>query len=416
VTRHQSKTEPVRLLIATTPAGKRLAVARGNRLVDFRVVHNTEAALIGQVSLGRIMRIDRGLEAAFVDCGGGQAGFLPLRDGPPGITEGQRLIVQAIREPFDGKAMRLTARPVMAGYRLSYAPFSKNPTFPDGITEPEKLRLQKLLGSLDDLRQGMSVHASAVGADTARLRVEAAALRRQWVEVERRAAAANDAGSLQAAPDFLLDLIRELGPSLAEIICDTRTSAGQVAILCQSLDDALSKRVVFRPRREWVPSVAELEEQIDEALADEVVLPSGAALHVSETRAMTVIDVDSSQARLEGVGAKAERSFLKVNLEAAPEIAHQIRLRNLGGIVVVDFIDLRARDLRQRVIDAMRAAVTDDPQPVWVGGMSRLGLVELTRQRRGPTLAARLLEDCKACAGRPRVPREDLRPWIGHGI
>ena len=130
---------------------------------------------------------------------------------------------------------------------------------------------------------------------------------------------------------------------------------------------------------------------------------------------MTVIDVDSSQARLEGVGAKAERSFLKVNLEAVPEIARQIRLRNLGGIVVVDFIDLRARDLRQRVIDAMRAAVASDPQPVWVGGMSRLGLLELTRQRRGPTLAARLLQNCKACGGRPRVPREDLRPWIGHG-
>src|SRR5262245_55333886 len=295
MTRLPSKAEALRLLIATTTAGKRVTVTRGNRLVDFRIIDNSETALIGEVSLGRITRIDRGLEAAFVDCGGGRAGFLPLRDGPPGITEGQRLIVQAVREPFDGKAMRLTARPVVAGYHLSYAPFSKHPIFPDGTTEPEKLRLQKLLGSLDHLQQGMSVRVSTIGTDTARLRVEAAALRRQWAEVERRAAAANDTGLLQAAPDFLWDLIRELGPSLAEIICDTRTSAGQVTVLCQSLDDALSQRVVYHPRREWVPSVAQLEEQIDEALADKVVLPSGAALHFSETRAMTVIDVDSGQ-------------------------------------------------------------------------------------------------------------------------
>jgi Rne/Rng family ribonuclease len=416
MSRHPSKAEPLRLLIATMPAGKRFAVVRGNRLVDFQIIDNADVTLIGQVNLGRITRIDRGMEAAFVDCGGGQAGFLPLRDGPPSIAEGQRLIVQAVREPFDGKAMRLTARPVLAGYRLSYAPFSKNPTFPDGIADPEKQRLQRLLGSLDNLRQGVSARSSAIGADTERLREEAAALRGQWAEIERKAAAADEAGLLQTAPDSLLDLIRELGRSLAEIVCDTRTSASQVATFCQTLDDALSERVVFHPRREWVPSVAELEEQIDEALADEVFLPSGAALHFGETRALTVVDVDSGRARLEGVGAKAERSFLKVNLEAAQEIAHQIRLRHLGGIIVVDCIDLRARDLRQRVVDALRAAVAGDPQPVWVGAMSRLGLVELTRQRRGPTLAARLLQDCRVCGVRHRVPREDLRPWIGHGI
>lgn len=416
MTSRREKPGPLRLLIAAGSGDRRVAVVRGDRLAEFQILGHGATPLIGRISLGRVAKIDRGLEAAFVDCGGGQTGFLPLRDGPPGITEGQRLIVQVIREPFDGKSMRLTARPVLTGYRLSFTPFAKGPIFPDGIADAEKQRLQRSLESLGDARRGVNPHSRAIGADAALLCAEAESLRTQWAEIERKAAAAAAPMSLQPAPDPLLEIIRSHASSLEEICCDTRTAAAQITALCRSLDDTLAGKVIFRPRRDWVPSVAELEAQIDEALAGEAVLPSGAALHFAETRAMTVIDVDSGEARLEGVGAKAERSFLRVNLEAAQEVARQIRLRNLGGIIVVDFIDLRARELRHQVVDALRAAVAGDPQPMWVGGMSRLGLVELTRQRRGPTLAARLLQDCTACGSRHQVPRQDLRPWIGSGI
>jgi ribonuclease G len=416
MTSRREKPGPLRLLISTGSADRRVAVVGGDRLAELQILGSGETPLIGRISLGRLVKIDRGLEAAFVDCGGGQTGFLPLRDGPLGITEGQRLIVQVTREPFDGKSMRLTARPVLTGYRLCFTPFAKGPILPDGITDAEKQRLQRSLESLGDARRGVSPRSQAIGAGTALLRAEAESLRTQWVEIEHKATAAAAPMLLQPAPDPLLEMIRSHAATLEEICCDTRTAATQIAALCRSLDDTLAAKVIFRPRRDWVPPVAELEEQIDEALAGEAVLPSGAALHFAETRAMTVIDVDSGEARLEGVGAKAERSFLRVNLEAAQEIARQIRLRNLGGIIVVDFIDLRSRELRQQIVDALRAAVAGDPQPVWVGGMSRLGLVELTRQRRGPTLAARLLQDCAACGSRHQVPREDLRPWISRGI
>lgn len=416
MTSRREKPGPLRLLIAGGSADRRVVVVRGDRLAEFQILGSGETSLIGRISLGRVAKIDRGLEAAFVDCGGGQTGFLPLRDGPPGITEGQRLIVQVARDPFDGKSMRLTARPVLPAYRLSFAPFARGPIFPDGTTDADRQRLQRLLESLGDARRGVIPRSQAIGADAALLRAEAESLRTEWVEIERKAAAAAAPMLLQPAPEPLLDLIRLHASSLEEICCDTRNAAAQITAFCRSLDDSLAGKVIYRPRRDWVPPVAELEEQIDEALAGEAVLPSGAGLHFAETRAMTVIDVDSGAARLEGVGAKAERSFLGVNLEAAQEVARQIRLRNFGGIIVVDFIDLRARESRQRVIDALRTAVTGDPQPVWVGAMSRLGLVELTRQRRGPTLAARLLQDCATCGSRHQVPRQDLRPWIGTGI
>ena len=407
---------PLRLLIATSATDRRVCVVQGDRLCDFLLLPNDAPSVIGQIALGRLAKIDRALEAAFVDCGGGQHGFLPLADAPANATEGQRLIVQVTREPFDGKQMRLTARPIIAGYRLSYSPYAKNTVFPDPIAENEKQRLQRALESLGDGKRGMNPRRSVAGADPKPLRAEAEALRAQWAQIDQKAVAATAPQTLQPGPDPVVDLLRNIGPSVAEISADTRVAAAQAVALCETLDPGLAESVTFHPRRDWLPSVAELEVQIDEALAGSIALSSGAMLHIDETKAMTVMDIDSGQARLEGVGAKAERSLLKVNLDAVPEIARQIRLRNIGGIIVVDFIDLRSRELRQNVVDALRKAVASDPHPVWVGAMSRLGLLEMTRQRRGPALAARLMQDCAACGSHRRVPRAELRPWIGKGV
>jgi Rne/Rng family ribonuclease len=407
---------PLRLLLATSATDRRVCVVQGDRLCDFLLLANDAPSLIGQIALGRLAKVDRGLDAAFVDCGGGVQGFLPLADAPANLTEGQKLIVQVMREPVDGKQMRLTARPIIAGYRLSYSPYAKGTAFPDPIAENEKQLMQRTLESLGDLKRGMNPRRAAAGADIKLMQAEAEALRAQWALIDREATAATAPQSLQPGPDPLADLLRHIGPSVAEICADTRVAAAQVAALGRALDAGLSDKVTFRPRRDWLPSVVELEEQIDEALADSVALPSGAVLHFDETRAMTVIDVDSGQAQLEGVGAKAERSLLKVNLNAVPEIARQVRLRNVGGIIVVDFIDLRGRELRQQVVDTLRQAVSADPHPVWVGAMSRLGLLEMTRQRRGPALADRLMQDCATCGKHHQVPRAELRPWIGKGV
>jgi len=407
---------PLRLLIAAGATDRRVCVVRGDSLCDFLLLPNDAPSLIGQIALGRLAKVDSALGAAFVDCGGGAQGFLPLADAPANLTEGQKLIVQVTREPFDGKQMRLTARPVLGGYRLSYSPYAKSTVFPDPIAENEKQRLQRALESLGDSKRGMNPRRAAASADAKLLRAEAEALRAQWTLIDRKAAAATAPQTLQPGPDPLVDLLRQIGPSVTEICADTRVAAAQAETLCKTLDPALAEKVTFRPRRDWLPSVAELEEQIEEALAGSIALSSGAVLHIDETKAMTVIDVDSGQALLEGVGAKAERSLLKVNLDAVPEIARQIRLRNLGGIIVVDFIDLRSRALRQQVVDALRHAAAADPHPVWVGAMSRLGLLELTRQRRGPALAVRLMQDCAACGKPHQVPRAELRPWIGKGV
>jgi Rne/Rng family ribonuclease len=406
----------LRLLIATNATDRRVCVLQDDRLCDFLLLPNDAPSPVGEILLGRLAKIDRGLGAAFVDCGGGITGFLPLGDAPANATEGQLLILQVTREPADGKLTRLTARPSLAGYRFTYMPYARSVAYAEVLPDSEKQRLQRALESLGDLQRGMNPQRAALGASAKLLRAEAETLRAQWAGIERKAAAAAQPQILQAAPDALLELLRHVGPSVDEVCADSRVAAAQAQTLCRTLDPTLAEKVEFRPRRDWQPSVTDLEEQIDDALAAEVALPSGALLHIDPARAMTVIDVDSGQAQLEGVGAKAERSLLQVNLAAVQEIARQIRLRNIGGIVVVDCINLRSGELRKRVVDALRAAVAGDRHPVWVGAMSRLGLVELTRQRRGLTLAAQLMQDCDACGARHRLPRTELLPWIGRGI
>jgi ribonuclease G len=371
--------ERQRLLIAARPGERRIAWVAGPRLLEFRILRDDRPPLVGRICRGRIARVDRGLDAAFVDYGAAAAGFLPLRECPTPPVEGQALIVQVTREPFDGKAARLTARPVLRAQHLSWSPLGKGPALPRDRGEADRLR-------------GL------------------------WADIERKAAEPGKPGALLPAPDPLAELLRDHGTEIEEIGVDSRAGAARIAELCRSVADDAAAKAIYRPQREWNPSAEALEEQIDAALAEEAILPSGATLHFGTTKALTAIDVDSAGARLEGVGAKAERSFLKIDLEAAREIACQIRLRNLGGILVADFIDLRARELRQRVADELRAAAAGDPQPVWVGGMSRLGLVEMTRPRSGPSLADLLLEDCGACGGRHRRPREELRPWLAAAL
>ncbi len=180
-----------------------------------------------------------------------------------------------------------------------------------------------------------------------------------------------------AKADPLVQLLKRLGD--VEVETDTRR-------LAETLAGATKASVSHRPQREWSPSLAELMAEAAEALEPRVTLPSGGWLLFEPCRALTVIDVNSGAAQ----GAEAERSRLKTDLEAARTIARQLRLRHVGGIVVIDFIDLERSEHRRQVVEALRAAVADDWEPCQVDAMSRLCLVEMTRRRGGPTLAEML--------------------------
>lgn len=192
------------------------------------------------------------------------------------------------------------------------------------------------------------------------------------------------APALLLAPPNLWQRALEALEEVEGITCDRRVDVPIIDAWCARYRPAFAGKITFQPERDWVPSRADIKDAIAEGLDEEVVLPGGGRLLVEPVRTLTAIDVNSAGANVEkGI----ERTALSVNIEAAREIPRQLALRNLGGTIVIDFIDLENRNKREQVLNALREAAGIDPAIEWVGNMSRLGLVELSRRRSGPTLA-----------------------------
>jgi Ribonuclease G/E len=293
----------------------------GDRLVQAIVEREGEGSLIGALYLGRVVRVERNLNAAFVEIGLDKPGLLPLKKHDK-ISEGDAIAVMVKREAREDK-----------GVRLGRAfPSARNP-----------------------------------GSDTQR----------------------TPPALLQPAPTMWQHALKVLAPDrVTAIQCDRRADAERVAAWCRREAPGLAAKVEHRPRRDWELNDSSAQEEIAAALQEEVHLSSGGHLLFEPVRTLTAIDVNSSDAggrRGDDRGGIAETA-LAVNLAAAHEIPVQLALRNLGGIIVIDFIDIENRNKRDQVIEALREAVIVDPAIDWVGNMSRLGLVELRRRRAGPTL------------------------------
>jgi ribonuclease G len=253
-----------------------------------------------------------------------------------------------------------------------------------------------------DADEGFMVRTAADGVQERQLREEAVALRNLWRGLLGRRHVRPPA-MLHRQPPIDLRLLRDYGPQFDEVLYDQRDAAAAAMTWSRAALPTLESRIEFQRGVEWVPAPAEIREQVEDALQPRVNLPASGELVIERTEAMTVIDVNAGTANIAKVDAANERMILRTNLAAADEIARQLRLRNIGGIVVVDFIDLKEGAHRQQLLDRLRAGSAHDSAPVWVGAMSRLGLVELTRKRRGPTLSELMTRPCSACEGTGRV-------------
>jgi ribonuclease G len=399
-----------RLYVAVRRDHRWVAVLEGDRLVEFHRESMGEDVRDGDVYLGRIIRVDKGLGAAFVDIGRQSAAFLPLSELLAPAVEGAKAIVQIEREARGGKGPRATARPALVGARLVLMPGRRAVSLSERIADKaERARLSALVKSIVEDGEGVTVRTSAAGASESQLRDEAAALRTVWRDLLDLQHKQQPPTILQRRPSIDLRLAQDLGESVEVVIYDHRAAAeASIAWFRTMMRDSVPP-IEFQKSTEWQLTPAEILERAEVGVLPRVVLPSGGSILIEPTAALTVIDVNT-----ESAGAHAsqdsERVHLRTNLAAAEEIARQIRLRNIGGIIVADFIDLKDMTGRRQVVDRLRAATASDSAPVWVGAMSRLGLVELTRKRRGPTLMDMLTQPCSACEGTGRVMRDE--PWV----
>jgi ribonuclease G len=374
------------LVVDRTARGVRIGLLEDDRLIEVDIADQAPAGP-GAICLGRVRTVAHDLDGAFVDCGLGADAFLSARDARAlsgarrgarvgeQVSEGQAVLVQVKRGAERGKGPRIATDIALPGPLLVHRPRSDRVRLAPVFARSEQARQQERADALFP-GGGFSLRPVAMHATDQELADEAGHLRRSWTEIEAKAGVLRPPSLLASPPEPLPRLLLEhFDPELERIVLGDR------ALLIQArrcLEQSLPRWRSFAERLEYLPDAFEATgaaEQLDEALGREVALPGGGSLIIEPTAALTAIDVN-------GAGRP-----LEVDLAAAREVARQLRLRRIGGIVVIDFIDLESKRERVRLEATLRAALADDPAVIQLYPMSPLGLVELSRQRLGPCLA-----------------------------
>jgi ribonuclease E/ribonuclease G len=385
-----------RLICHVLPRAFLMALVADGRLVELRIARRDRPSLVDSIFLGRLERVMPDLDAAFVDIGIGRAGFLRAADragfdGWP--AAGSPVLVQVRNdgddETSDGKGPRLSMNIAVTGRYLVHHPLGSGVTFSRRI-EGESER-ERLAGHVRDLLDGgLVLRTAAAGASAELLRADAADILERWETIRRQAFSAPPPFDLSARlpgeRDPIGRVLRDHGAGLEEVILDDR-------LMARALQDEMDRRGE-QIRVRWhngaiqAFDIDDVAGQIDTALAARIVLESGVEVLFEPGETLCAIDIDSASAG--GRQGRAPRRPVDVNLEAVPAVAQQLRLRNLAGAVVIDFVTMRSTYDRDKVQAALAEALADDPVPTQIYGFTRLGLFELTRARRGATLAADL--------------------------
>ncbi|MGF1641711.1 MAG: ribonuclease E/G [Rhodospirillales bacterium] len=385
------------IVVSGTPEAARAAFLDASSLVGFAVGGAGDGARIGDIYLGRVARVVSPLAAAFVDVGLERDGWLalPVRGKGRVIGEGDAVLVQIRRELEPGKGVRLTANPTLPGRTLVLVPGGNRARLsPRLAAAADRRRLESLAGTLP-AGTGWVVRTAAGGVEAEEIAAEAARLLVSWGSITAAAAEARPPARLHRAADPLIAAIDGAsGPELTAVVVDhPRTMAS----IRRALPHVAARLRLHRGSRPVFEDWG-VDEQLEAALAPRIVLPVGGTVTFAETAAVVAIDVDVGAADR----GDRDQTILRVNLEAAAAIARQVRLRDLGGHIVVDFVPMKRRDHATRVLDALRSGFADDRGEPQFAGFTRLGLVEMTRRRRGPSLARRLGTHCPLCGAHHR--------------
>lgn len=402
-------------LIEFSPGETRAALVDGqNRLIEMQVERMGEPEIVGSIHLGRVTRVEKGIGAAFVEFGDKEPGFLGKAKA---VTEGQTVIVQVIRAAGGAKGAVLTVNPELPGRYLSLDTMRPGIHWPRGKWEGDRTELASLLEEIAPEGSGIAPSPLAVYAEPETLKAEAERLAALWKEIGEKAATSKPPSALQAAPALTDRILREArGP----VVMDDPKSFSRVKVAAdRDMPDLAAALELYKGKTALFEETG-VEEQLDEALGPRVEMPGGASLVIEETEALTAIDVNMGGS---GGRGQSDNAMRNANEAAAREVTRQIRLRNIGGLIVVDFISMKNKAHRKQLVDLLRREMRGDPVRNDVLGMTPAGLVEITRQRTGRPLTAlfarparramRPLPVAQACAALRAALR---RSWSGKTI
>ena len=405
------------ILINVTPQETRVAVVAGGAVQELLVERAANRGLVGNVYMGRVARVLPGMQSAFVEIGLPRAAFLHVADikeksGEAArpiekiLTEGQAILVQVVKDPIGTKGARLSTQVSIAGRLLVYLPASSAGDSPHiGISQriEDEGGRQALRDRLRELvppgeKGGFIVRTLAGSAGEDELRADLDYLRQLWHAIQGRAAAASPPALLYQDLSLAQRVLRDMASAdTARVVIDSRENFQKLAAFADAYMPKARGRIEHYSGERPLFDLYNVETEIERALSRRVELKSGGTLVIDQTEAMTTIDVNTG-------GFVGSRNFddtvFKTNLEAAQAIARQLRLRNLGGIIIVDFIDMDSEEHRGAVLEELKRALARDRTRMTVSGFTALGLVEMTRKRTRESLAHVLCEPCPVCEGR----------------
>ncbi len=445
------------LLINSTPEETRVALVENGTLAEFYIERASDRGLVGNIYCGKVVRVLPGMQAAFVDIGLAKAGFLHASDFQPGIADlpmieedalaqasmashhsantepttatpdadaarsetddvampppppiedglarGDQIIVQVAKEPFGSKGCRVTSHISLPGRYLVYLPTTNHLGVSRRIEdETERERLHTIVMAMKPAEAGFIIRTVCVNVSQRELEADMRFLVRLWNDILSRAETASAPSLIHGDMDLILRSVRDsFTAEIDSVVVDRPHDHQRILEFVDSFAPALKSRVELHvdPRPLFDPHG--IEPALSRALERRVWLKSGGYIVIDQTEALTTVDVNTGRY----VGkTNHEDTVVKTNLEAVHEIVDQLRVRNIGGIIIVDFIDMMDPANRERVMDAFDAALKDDKMRSNILKISELGLVEMTRKRARASLSELLTDTCPTCDGRGRV-------------
>ena len=390
-----------------------IAVLEDNMLVEHYVSRGQSASLIGNVYLGKVQNVLPSMEAAFIDIGRGRNGVLYAGevnwdaaglDGQPkrielALKTNDSVLVQVTKDPVGQKGARLTSQISLPGRYLVYVPDGSVTGISRKLPDVERTRLKRILRNIVPEGAGVIVRTAAEGATEEQLQKDVARLQAQWENIQNKTKDSNPASLLYSEPDLAIRVVRDIfNEDFKKLIVAGNDAWDTIEEYVKYVAPDLADRLEKWNGEGDVFAANRIDEQISKALDRKVYLPSGGSLVIDRTEAMTVIDVNTG--KFIGQGGNLEETVTKNNLEAAEEIVRQLRLRDVGGIIVIDFIDMVLETNRDQVLRRLVECLGRDRTKHQVAEVSSLGLVQMTRKRISTGLLETFSEACEHCNGR----------------
>lgn len=408
------------LLINVTPSECRVALIENGVLQEVQVERQGNLGIVGNIYLGKVSRVLPGMQAAFVDIGLEKAAFLhasdivnsasfeegvdeqpvkKVQDIRELVKQGQFIMVQVVKDPLGTKGARLTTDITIPSRYLVFMPDATHVGVSQRIeTEEERTRLKKLVQTYNDENGGFIVRTAADGATEAELQHDAEFLKKVWTKIVAKRRKTTKATILHKDLTLAFRTLRDyVGEDMERIRVDSKLSYQELRIFTEEFVPQLANALEYYPGERPIFDLFDVENEIQKALHRKVELKSGGYLIIDQTEAMTTVDVNTGAF----VGHRnLEETIFNTNIEATSAIARQLRLRNLGGIIIIDFIDMISEEHKRRVLHSLEVALSKDRAKANITGLSALGLVEMTRKRTRESLEHILCDTCPVCSGR----------------